>query len=65
MTVVGIKCNGAVFSRHSKRKSTPEIVLSRIFQNYASKMANCIIVDIINYLIILLANSFLVFISFH
>ena len=31
------------------RMSTPEIVLSMIFQNSASKMANCIIVDIVNY----------------
>ena len=40
------------------RRSTPEIVLSRIFfQNSASKMDNCIIVDIVNYLMLLLANS--------
>ena len=31
------------FSRHSKRRSIPEIVLSSIFQNFASKMANFII----------------------
>ena len=42
------------------RSSTPEIVLSRIFQNTANKIANCIIVYIVNYL----SNSFLIFISF-
>ena len=35
--------------------NVPEIVLSRIFS--ASKMANWIIVDIVNYLMLLLANS--------
>ena len=40
------------------RRSTLEIVLLRIFfQNSASMMANCIIVDIVNYLMLLLANS--------
>ena len=40
------------------RTSTPEIVLSRIFfQNSASMMANCIIIDTVNYLMLLLANS--------
>ena len=39
-------------------RSTPEIVLLRIFfQNSASKMANCIIVDTVNVLMLLLANS--------
>ena len=38
-----------LFSRHSKRRSTLEIVLSRIFQNFASKMANCIISIILCY----------------
>ena len=38
-------------------RSTPEIVLSRIFQNSASKIANCVVVDIVNYLMLLLANS--------
>ena len=56
MTVVGIECNGAAFLI-IPRRSTPEIVLSRIFQNSASKMANCIIVDVVNYLMLLLANS--------
>ena len=46
------------------RRSTPEIVLSR-FQNSASKIANCIIVDIVNYLMLLLAKSYLIFSSFH
>ena len=39
------------------RSSTPEMVLSRIFLNSASKMAYCIIVDIVNYLMLLMANS--------
>ena len=49
-----------LFNVISKR-STPEIVLSRIFfQNSATKMANCIIVDTVNYLILLAdsCNSF-------
>ena len=43
MTVVGIEYNGAAFSVVSRR-STPE--LKNL--NSASKMANCIIVDIVN-----------------
>ena len=40
------------------RRSTSEMVLSRIFfQNSASKMANYIIVDIVNFLMLLLGNS--------
>ena len=39
------------------RRSTPEIVVSRIFQNSASNTANYIIVDIVNFLILLLAYS--------
>ena len=54
MTVVGIEYNGA-FNVISRR-STPEIV-HFFFQNSTSKMANCIIVDIVKYLVLLLANS--------
>ena len=51
----------------------PFNVISRVqlfFQGFfsASKMADCIIVDIVNYLMLLLANfsnSVLLFISFH
>ena len=42
------------------RRSTPEIVISRkktFFQNSTSKMANCIIVDIVNFLMLYLVNS--------
>ena len=42
------------------RRSTPE---NDFFQNSASKMENSIILDIVNYLMLLLANSN--FISFH
>ena len=52
-TVVGIECNRAAFNV-ILRRSTPEI---DFFQNSASKMANCIIVDIVNYLMLLLGNS--------
>ena len=40
-------------------KSSFEKVHTRnlCFQNSASKMSNCIIVDIVNYLMLLLANS--------
>ena len=38
------------------RRSTPEIVLSRIFQNSASKMAKCIIVEL-SIIMLLLANT--------
>ena len=38
-----------------------KIVLSRIFQNSAGKMANCIIVDIVFYLWQTVCNSFLIF----
>ena len=54
VTVIGIECNGAVFFNVISRRSTPEIVLSRIFfQNSASKMAKSIIVDIVNSLMLL------------
>ena len=41
--------------------SFQEDILSRnFFQNSASKMANCVIVDIVNYLMLLLANCVIV-----
>ena len=40
------------------RRSTPETVLSRIFLNSASKTANCIIVDIVNYFIFITGKLF-------
>ena len=55
----------------SFQEGPPENCSSRIFfQNSASKMANCSIVDIVNYLMLLatgklFATHFLFFISFH
>ena len=44
VTMVGIECNSAPFNIISRR-STPKIVLSRKKYFFASKMANCIIVN--------------------
>ena len=57
MTVVGIECNGATFLRHSKMVHTRNC-FKDFFQNSASKLANCTIVNkIVNYLMLELANS--------
>ena len=54
MTVVGIECNGTAFltsfQRHFKKVHTRNCSFKDFFQNSASKIANCIIVDIVNYL---------------
>ena len=55
--VVVIECNGAAFLTSFQEGPTRNCSLQDFFQNSASKMANCIIVDIVNYLMLLLANS--------
>ena len=51
MTVVWIECNRAAFKCHFKKVHSINCSFNSFFQNSASKMANCIIVDIVNYLI--------------
>ena len=46
--MVGIECDDAPIN---------VMFFQGFFQNSACKMANCIIVDIVNYLMLLLANS--------
>ena len=55
MTEVGIECNGATFYCHFKKIHTRYSSLKEIFflQISVSKTANCIIVDIVKYLMLL------------
>ena len=57
--VVRIECNSVVFQRNFKKVHTRNSSFKKNFKknNSASKMANCSIVDIVNYLMLLLANS--------
>ena len=50
MTVVGIECNGTAFLTSFQEGPHQKLFLQGLFQNSASKIANCIIVDIVNYL---------------
>ena len=56
MTVVGID-DGATFLTSFQEGPHQKLFFRGFFQNSASKIANCIIVDIVNYLMLLLANS--------
>ena len=50
MAVVGIECNGAVFLTSFQEGPHQKLFFQGFFfQNSACKMANCIIVDIVNY----------------
>ena len=56
--MVGNECNFATFLTSFQEGPHQKLFFQVFFQNSASKMANCIIVDIvINYLMLLLANS--------
>ena len=55
--MVGIECNGAALLTSFQEGPHQKLFMQGFFQNSASKMANCIIVDIVNYLMLLLANS--------
>ena len=55
VTVVGTECNDAAFLMSFQEDQNCSF--KDFFQNSASKMANCIIVDSVNYLMLLLANS--------
>ena len=57
MTVVGIECNGTAFLTSIQEGPHQSSFKDFFLQNSASTMANCIIVDIVNYLMSLLANS--------
>ena len=57
VTVVGIECNGSAFLTSFQEGPHQELFFQGIFQTSASKMTYCIIVDIVNYLMLLLANS--------
>ena len=55
--MVGIECNGATFIASFQEGPRQKLFFQGFFQNCASKMANCNIVVIVNYLMLLLANS--------
>ena len=57
MTVVGIECKGAAFLMSFQKGPHQELFFQGNFQTSASKMTHYIIVDIVNYLMLLLANS--------
>ena len=57
VTVVGIECYIAAFLTSFQEGPHQKLLFQGFFQHSASKMANCIIVDIVNYLLLLLANS--------
>ena len=60
--MVGMQCNGAAFLTSFQEGPHQKL----FFQNSASTMANCIIVDtsIVNYLMLLLANALRLFLNF-
>ena len=47
MTVVGIECNGAAFLTSFQESPHQKLFFQGFFQHSTSKMANCIIVDIV------------------
>ena len=57
--MVGIECNGggATFLTSFQEGPHQKLFFQFFFQNSASIMANCIIVDLFNYVFLLLANS--------
>ena len=57
VTLVGIECNVDTCLTSFKEGPHTELFFQGIFQTSASKMTNYIIVDIVNYLMWLLANS--------
>ena len=57
MTVVGIEYKGAAFLMSFQKGPHQELFFQGNFQTSASKMTYYIIVDIVNYLMLLLANS--------
>ena len=52
-----IECKGPAFLTSFQEGPLQKLFFQGFFQNSASKMANCTIVDIVNYLTLLLANS--------
>ena len=56
MTVVVIECNSVAFLTSFQEGLQQKWFFSRIFFQNASKLANCTIVDIVNYLMLLLVN---------
>ena len=55
VTVVGIECNGAAFLTSFQEGPHQKLFFQGFFQT--CKMTDYIIVDIVNYLMLLLANS--------
>ena len=55
--MVGIECNGAAFLTSFHEDPHQKIFFQGIFQTSANKMTNYVIVDFVNYLMSLLANS--------
>ena len=55
MTLLGIEYNSSASS--FQEDPHQKLFFQGFFQSSASKMANCIIVDIVNYLVLVLANS--------
>ena len=55
--MVEIECNGAAFLMSFQEGPYQKLFSQEFFQYSASKMENCIIVDIVNYLMLLLENS--------
>ena len=59
--MVEIECNGAAFLMSFQEGPYQKLFSQEFFQYSANKMANCIIVDIVNYLMYYwktLSNSF-------
>ena len=65
VTMVGIECNGAAFLTSFQEGPHQELFFHGIFQISASKMTYYIIVDIVNYLMLLLANSQQLILNFY
>ena len=55
--MVGIESNGTAFLTSFQEGPHQKLFFQGFFQNSASKMANCTTVDIVNYLMLILANS--------
>ena len=57
VTMVGIECNGAAFLKSFQEGPHQKFFFQGFFHNSASKMANTITVEVVNYPMLLLANS--------
>ena len=59
VTVVGIECNSAAFLTSFQEGPHQKLFFQGNFQTSAIKLTNCIVVDIVNYLMLLYTSKLL------